>query len=863
MPRARKRRSWKPGQRPAVDDAMSRALFSGDIFGALAVAEDQSRRHFLSEGFTPSCVDAALRRRMLLLAAESLESWTVSLSRSILLAAGTRRGRTHHGDAFTAAADGGADGWEGPSGSRSWHLLASCQGALKPSIEQAVARVRVTGAVMRSAVALMLAQCANHHRVWSTMVHERGASVNESNRFGWQPLHYAAAWGAAPLVDELVSLGADLYSKTVEGATPLHVAVSHGAIGAAAALLAALPSPPRFPSGGAWHDGWLDALGRSPEDIALGVAAADFSRCARMLRVLQAGPSSTCQAKCAQSQSIARYAVPTSTSVAAGKASVGTPGEPMETVAIGPTSLWEDPTWTAGGGDCGDGARGGDRGETVARNDGLVRDGGGDGDGDGGGTPPPTLSPPARSPTRDAHRSWARDTQGSNATSHAEVGLARADWTVSRCSIAQVQDASLTTRELTSRYLAAGQPLLVRPSGTAPTAFAHRWRRDELANRVGQVGLSLEAFPYAEAHAALLGLPVNRTTVGELLSRTSPHSIFRCGRPSQHADSPGAGARARAPPVPSSIGAAPPLSVFRSLKGWHTAQTYTQSRSLSMGDVALDPLPRPSDAATEEHRLSDGGALPQPSDGATAHQAWHQASDALGDASHAGRDPHARAASHPGAPHTGRAPRRMSDEAARRSIRAQRRRELPVHINDRPLLEEWRRPAFIGDDTDETGALRTVTVQFYIGGAGGGAQPHWHGPAWNWLVRGTKRWLLWPPDRATYAQRHVGETLAAVEKVAGAPLVCDQRAGEVIVVPELWGHATLNLAPSAGFATEIRYDRGFDLGLNRSHQTASCDRTTEQSDLRRVEVGVQGGAAHREAAAIHRDKRPFGLTTVL
>ena len=110
--------------------------------------------------------------------------------------------------------------------------------------------------------------------------------------------------------------------------------------------------------------------------------------------------------------------------------------------------------------------------------------------------------------------------------------------------------------------------------------------------------------------------------------------------------------------------------------------------------------------------------------------------------------------------------------------------------------------------------LRTVSIQFYVGGAGAGAQPHWHGPAWNWLLRGRKKWLLWPPEGATYAQRHVGLAVEPATQLSGRPLECEQRAGDVLVLPALWGHATLNAAPSIGFATELHFDRQFDLGLH-------------------------------------------------
>ena len=148
--------------------------------------------------------------------------------------------------------------------------------------------------------------------------------------------------------------------------------------------------------------------------------------------------------------------------------------------------------------------------------------------------------------------------------------------------------------------------------------------------------------------------------------------------------------------------------------------------------------------------------------------------------------------------------------------------ELPREDPAR-LLSHFERPPFV---EDEQWLLRTDTIQFYLGGAYSGAQPHWHANAWNWLVHGRKRWFLWPPSKAAYSQRHVLDTLVPHAETAGRmphfprgqkPLVCEQHAGEVLFVPQLWGHATVNLQPSIGWASELIFDRGYDDGLGSNH----------------------------------------------
>lgn len=37
------------------------------------------------------------------------------------------------------------------------------------------------------------------------------------------------------------------------------------------------------------------------------------------------------------------------------------------------------------------------------------------------------------------------------------------------------------------------------------------------------------------------------------------------------------------------------------------------------------------------------------------------------------------------------------------------------------------------------------------------------------------------------------------------PLTCVQDAGDLLVLPDLWGHATLNLEPSVGLAREFTF----------------------------------------------------------
>ena len=116
-------------------------------------------------------------------------------------------------------------------------------------------------------------------------------------------------------------------------------------------------------------------------------------------------------------------------------------------------------------------------------------------------------------------------------------------------------------------------------------------------------------------------------------------------------------------------------------------------------------------------------------------------------------------------------------------------------------------------------------VQFYLGPAGSGAQPHMHEHAWNLAVHGAKRWMIWPPSRSFYAARPAREFAAeAVPTMGGedAPLTCIQHSGDLLYVPAKWGHSTVNLTPTIGVAVGFRTDDVLPAALN-GHGARSCD----------------------------------------
>ena len=99
--------------------------------------------------------------------------------------------------------------------------------------------------------------------------------------------------------------------------------------------------------------------------------------------------------------------------------------------------------------------------------------------------------------------------------------------------------------------------------------------------------------------------------------------------------------------------------------------------------------------------------------------------------------------------------------------------------------------------------ITTMKAQFYVGQAGTGSPLHFHRWAWNALVHGTKLWELRPPPHALYSTIHPAADLLGPELSQSPALRCIQRSGDVLVVPDSWSHAVLNLGASVGVASEF------------------------------------------------------------
>jgi hypothetical protein len=101
-----------------------------------------------------------------------------------------------------------------------------------------------------------------------------------------------------------------------------------------------------------------------------------------------------------------------------------------------------------------------------------------------------------------------------------------------------------------------------------------------------------------------------------------------------------------------------------------------------------------------------------------------------------------------------------------------------------------------------------VNAQWALGGEGTGAPVHFHNTAWNALVYGAKKWVIYPPHNMIMSNKQILDFFEtdmqdfAARGVNGQS--CVQVAGDVMVVPESWGHGVLNVQESVAVATEVK-----------------------------------------------------------
>ena len=120
---------------------------------------------------------------------------------------------------------------------------------------------------------------------------------------------------------------------------------------------------------------------------------------------------------------------------------------------------------------------------------------------------------------------------------------------------------------------------------------------------------------------------------------------------------------------------------------------------------------------------------------------------------------------------------------------------------DSSILKHFEIPLVLDSTLTE---IATTKFQFYVGPTLSGAPPHFHRSAWNALIYGRKRWFLFPPQYAFYSKQHVWDWWRQYRKES-TTWECVQHPGDMIILPDMWGHAVINLKESIGVASEFIY----------------------------------------------------------
>ncbi|CAE7353452.1 jmjd4 [Symbiodinium sp. CCMP2456] len=102
-------------------------------------------------------------------------------------------------------------------------------------------------------------------------------------------------------------------------------------------------------------------------------------------------------------------------------------------------------------------------------------------------------------------------------------------------------------------------------------------------------------------------------------------------------------------------------------------------------------------------------------------------------------------------------------------------------------------------ETGQKLPFRATTLQFAVGAEGSGSPMHFHQDALNLCLRGRKRWWLVPPSEAAFSRCHpldamdMGTSAKSVKDCFEGACVFEQEEGDIVYVPDMWGHAVLNL----------------------------------------------------------------------
>jgi hypothetical protein len=188
-------------------------------------------------------------------------------------------------------------------------------------------------------------------------------------------------------------------------------------------------------------------------------------------------------------------------------------------------------------------------------------------------------------------------------------------------------------------------------------------------------------------------------------------------------------------------------------------------------------------------------------------------------------------------------------------------------LHPRPSDFEELYSRYDGDILDPRGGFRTIknwfplvetrrdlTWQVFFGGDLSGATYHWHEAAFNILYVGIKQWKIGPP-------LYRGITGMPAEKVSEVldekmTLTCVQQPGDMLYIPNFWGHSTLNHGFTIGAAAIIG-DYYYQMGGGTLRGESNSNDDESESDSENEAVQQQRTHGNNEEEEEEEEKIPF------
>ena len=598
-------------------------LARGDIPNAHRVTTRAAARAFSNT--SPRRRTLALRRRSILLLAQELEGHGVTISRWLLQASAT--GRTPHGKAS--------------------ELLAGCNASLHPPVAEVMHAAAARGGVLRRESNLLIAQCVLHHDMWRRLARQKNASVHESTKWGWQPLHFAAAVGATPTVRALLELGARPATFNGAGLAPLHLAMAHGSADAAAMIAAHAPKKASIRTSNTFGQRL------SPAEVAVRSSSGRIDRCCRMLNALDAArraPSESSTLRTASAEDRRELLSSSTSSSPSSSASPSSSSCESRCAAGAPRMIFSMNRESEGA--------------PADENDYIYE----------------------ASEEEEEERVDMRATVSASVDVRARVRASSSsadskDGRTRRRSGDCDVVFGLQPSELLFEHVIGSRPVIIPSAAALPRAMREGWRREAMARRYGDVSLPLERYPYAEGSSALYGDVSNRSTIFELSRSREVAGVAegrRWSKLSQSSEMTGV-AKGGSTQMPG-----------------HTRRKKRRKRKEEKGEEEEEMEEEEEEEAAAVQEAVELLRPPPPRSVFAALQGWAQGSDTdLVEANELS----------------------LTFDAANEPGFSMKR-----------LLVDWHRPPAVRHTQ-----LRPQSVQFYLGGEGAGAQPHWHQTAFNWV----------------------------------------------------------------------------------------------------------------------------------